>query len=49
MPNDHAATLPAPDPLPGPTGISLSFAQLTKSATIRKYPAKPILFIISIS
>ena len=30
----HATNDPAPEPLPGPTGISLLFAQLIKSATI---------------
>ena len=37
--NDHATKLPAPEPLPGPTGISLLLAQFTKSDTIKKYPA----------
>ena len=31
----YAAIEPAPDPLPGPTGIPLLFAKETKSATIR--------------
>ena len=35
MPKDHATKEPAPDPLPGPTGISLSFAQFTNSETIK--------------
>ena len=32
----QATTLPAAEPRPGPTGIPCSFAQLMKSATIRK-------------
>ena len=36
IPNDHATKEPAPDPLPGPTGILFSFAQFTNSATIKK-------------
>ena len=35
IPSDQATIEPAPDPLPGPTGISLLFAQLTTSATIK--------------
>ena len=37
--------LPAADPLPGPTGILLSCAYLTKSWVIKKYPENPIFFI----
>ena len=36
MPKDQATNEPAPDPLPGPTGILLFFAQFTNSATIKK-------------
>src|SRR3989304_1576083 len=36
---------PAADPLPGPTEIPLFLAQLTKSATIRKYASYPFLII----
>ena len=36
MPRLYATTDPAPDPLPGPTGILFDFDQLMKSATIRK-------------
>ena len=39
------ARLPAAEPRPGPTGIPLSFAYLTKSMVMRKYPAKPIFLI----
>ena len=42
MPKEYETRLPAAEPLPGPTGIMLSFAYLTKSAVIKKYPAKPI-------
>ena len=35
---DQATIEPAPDPLPGPTGILFFFAQLIKSLTIKKYP-----------
>ena len=38
----QATTDPAPDPRPGPTGIPCCFAHWMKSATIRKYPGKPI-------
>ena len=34
--NTYATREPAPDPRPGPTGIELSFAQVTKSETIKK-------------
>src|SRR6185437_1359006 len=34
---EYDTTEPAADPRPGPTAIPLSFAQLTKSATTRKY------------
>ena len=36
--NKKATSDPAPEPLPGPTGIEFCFAHLTKSITIRKYP-----------
>ena len=43
----HQATSdPAPDPLPGPTGMSLFFAHRIKSETIKKYPSYFILMII---
>ena len=45
----YATNEPAALPRPGPTGTPLSLAQLIKSATTRKYPAKPILSIIEIS
>ena len=45
----HATTEPAPDPRPGPTGIPWAFDQPTKSATIKKYPGKPIWIITSSS
>ena len=32
----NATKLPAPEPLPGPTGIPSAFAHLTISATIKK-------------
>ena len=36
IPMQKATRLPAPDPLPGPTGISLRLAYPTKSLTIKK-------------
>ena len=42
MPSAKETILPAADPLPGPTGIFISLEYLTKSAVIKKYPAKPI-------
>ena len=33
---DHATIEPAPDPLPGPTGIDWDFAHRIKSETIKK-------------
>ena len=36
IPKAKAIRDPAPDPRPGPTGTSLSLAQFTKSATIKK-------------
>ena len=36
MVSAQATTLPAPEPRPGPTGMSLALAHLMKSATIRK-------------
>ena len=45
IPVVYATIEPAADPLPGPTGIRLVFAYLTKSIVIKKYPAKPIFFI----
>ncbi len=36
MPSAQATTEPAPEPRPGPTGMSLRLAQLMKSATIKK-------------
>ena len=44
----HATQDPAPEPRPGPTGISLFFDHLIKSATIKKYPENPI-FVITLS
>ena len=38
MPKVHATKEPAPEPLPGPTGIFCFFAQEIKSDTIKKYP-----------
>ena len=34
----QATKEPAPEPLPGPTGIPFSLAHLIKSDTIKKYP-----------
>ena len=34
MPKHQATKLPAPDPLPGPTGIEFDLAHLIKSLTI---------------
>ena len=45
IPRDHATRLPAADPLPGPTGMSLLLAYSMKSVTIRKYPGNPIPFM----
>ena len=42
----QATKEPAPEPLPGPTAILLSFAQFIKSETIKKYPVNPIFMII---
>ena len=36
IPNTNATSDPAPDPLPGPTGTSLSLAHEINSCTIRK-------------
>jgi hypothetical protein len=36
MPSAYATSDPAPEPRPGPTGTPFDFAQLMKSATIRK-------------
>ena len=36
MPKAQAANEPAPEPRPGPTGMSCSRAQWMKSATMRK-------------
>ena len=44
--NIYATREPAPEPLPGPTGISCPFAHLTKSMTIKKYPGYPFSVII---
>ena len=41
----QAASEPAADPLPGPTGIPRDLAALMKSETTRKYPEKPMLRI----
>jgi hypothetical protein len=41
MPRAYATMLPAAEPLPGPVGISFSFAQAIKSQTIKKYAQKP--------
>ncbi|MNC85186.1 hypothetical protein D3C83_07720 [compost metagenome] len=49
MPSEYATREPAPDPRPGPTGTPFPFAQLMKSATIRKYPGKPICWMVLIS
>jgi hypothetical protein len=43
----NATADPAADPLPGPTETPISLAARRKSWTIRKYPGKPILAIIS--
>ena len=45
IPSAKETILPAADPLPGPTGIFISLEYLTKSAVIKKYPAKPIFRI----
>ncbi|CAH0531665.1 hypothetical protein CTH30272_03908 [Allocatenococcus thiocycli] len=45
----YATREPAPEPRPGPTGISLSFDHWMNSITIRKYPGKPIWLITSSS
>ena len=44
--NDHATIDPAPDPLPGPTGIDCDLAHLIKSETIKKYPEN-FIFVIT--
>ena len=49
IPNVHATKDPAPEPLPGPTGIFSFFAQEIKSETIKKYPEYSVFFIIFIS
>ena len=49
MPSEYATSEPAPEPRPGPTGTSLARAQRMKSATMRKYPAKPILLMTASS
>ena len=36
IPNANATNEPAPDPRPGPTGISFDFDHKIKSATIKK-------------
>jgi hypothetical protein len=36
MPSEYATSEPAPEPRPGPTGTPFDFAQLMKSATMRK-------------
>ena len=36
IPSAYATKEPAPDPLPGPTGTSLSLDHWIKSATIKK-------------
>jgi hypothetical protein len=41
----YATRLPAALPRPGPTGIPRSLAYPMKSATIRKYPEKPVFSI----
>ena len=46
MPSEYATSEPAPEPRPGPTGMPLLLAQLMKSATIRKYPEKPIFAMV---
>ena len=38
IPNAQATSDPAPEPLPGPTGIFFLFAHEIKSETIKKYP-----------
>ena len=45
IPSAYETKLPAAEPLPGPTGIFLFFAYLTKSAVIKKYPANPMFFM----
>ena len=49
MSSTQATKEPAPEPLPGPTGILLFFDHFMKSATIRKYPEYFILIMISSS
>ncbi len=49
MQSTQATSEPAPEPRPGPTGTPFSRAQRMKSATMRKYPAKPIWQITSSS
>ena len=47
MPRQYATTLPAAEPRPGPTMTpSLLRAELMKSCTMRKYPGKPIVFMM---
>ncbi len=45
----YATIEPAPLPRPGPNIIPLSLPHFIKSDTIKKYPEKPIRFIISSS
>ena len=42
---EYATKEPAPEPLPGPTGIFFYLDHPIKSSTIKKYPVKPILII----
>jgi len=49
MPVRYATNEPAADPRPGPTTMPLSFAQFTKSWTMRKYDANPVRVMTSSS
>ena len=47
MPRQYATTDPAAEPRPGPTSTPSSLrAALMKSCTMRKYPGKPIVFMM---
>ncbi len=46
---EYATSEPAPDPLPGPTGISFSFDHLIKSETIKEVSRKAHGQMVSIS
>ncbi len=49
MPIAYATIEPAAEPRPGPTRMPCALAQLMKSATTRKYPAKPSSRITPVS